>query len=37
MIGEGEAEFGGRVMASSQALEHAGLKPVELGAKKDWR
>ena len=33
MIGEGEAEFDGRTMAASQALEHAGLKPVELGAK----
>ncbi len=33
MIGEGEAEYGGDIMASSKAFEAAGLKPVELGAK----
>jgi len=33
MIGEGRAEFGGEVMPGAKALEKAGLKPVELGAK----
>lgn len=33
LIGEGEAEFEGEVMASADALERAGLEPVRLGAK----
>ncbi|MCY4459522.1 MAG: histidine ammonia-lyase [Albidovulum sp.] len=33
MIGEGEAEFGGRLMPSSKALEMAGLRPAVLGPK----
>jgi len=33
MIGEGRAEFGGEIMPGAKALEKAGLKPVELGAK----
>ncbi len=33
MIGEGEVEFGGRLIASSSAFEQTGLEPVELGAK----
>jgi len=33
MIGEGEAIFGGVRMASADALEKAGLKPITLGAK----
>lgn len=33
MIGEGEAEFEGTVMASADALSRAGLHPVELEAK----
>ncbi len=33
MIGEGRAEFGGEIMPGASALEKAGLKPVELGAK----
>lgn len=33
LIGEGEATIGGERMPSAQALERAGLKPVELGAK----
>ena len=33
LIGEGEAEWDGHVMPSATALEHAGLKPVALGAK----
>jgi histidine ammonia-lyase len=33
LIGEGKAEFGGEVMASSQALERAGLSPLVLEAK----
>ncbi|MGE0846518.1 MAG: histidine ammonia-lyase [Flavobacteriaceae bacterium] len=33
MIGEGEAEYGGKTMPGAEALAAAGLKPVELGAK----
>jgi histidine ammonia-lyase len=33
MIGEGEAEFGGRVRPAAEALAAAGLSPVILGAK----
>ncbi|MCE6970805.1 histidine ammonia-lyase [Cereibacter sphaeroides] len=33
MIGEGEAEFGGRVLPASAALAEAGLTPVTLGPK----
>ncbi len=33
MIGEGEAEFGGRVMSGGEALAAAGLEPVTLGPK----
>ncbi len=33
MIGEGQVEFNGHIMAASKALEDAGLTPVELGAK----
>jgi histidine ammonia-lyase len=33
MIGEGEAEFGGKILPSGQALAKAGLTPVILGPK----
>jgi histidine ammonia-lyase len=33
LIGEGEAYFEGQRMAGGQALERAGLKPLQLGAK----
>jgi histidine ammonia-lyase len=33
LIGEGEAEFEGRVLTGAEALVAAGLKPVTLGAK----
>jgi histidine ammonia-lyase len=33
LMGEGEAEFEGRVTTGAQALANAGLTPVELGAK----
>jgi len=33
MIGHGEAEFDGCIMPGAKALDAAGLKPVELGAK----
>ena len=33
LIGEGEAFFGGECMPGGQALERAGLKPLQLGAK----
>lgn len=33
MIGEGEAVFEGQVLPGAQALEKAGLRPVELGPK----
>ena len=33
LIGEGEAEVGGEVLAGAVALERAGLKPLRLGAK----
>lgn len=33
MIGEGQADFGGRTMAGREALSAAGLTPVVLGAK----
>jgi len=33
LIGEGEAFFGGERLPSATALERAGLRPVELGAK----
>jgi histidine ammonia-lyase len=33
LIGEGEAEFEGEVVAGANALERAGLKPVRLSAK----
>ncbi len=33
MIGAGQAQFDDRLMAGRQALEEAGLKPIELGAK----
>ncbi|TVQ54296.1 MAG: histidine ammonia-lyase [Rhodobacteraceae bacterium] len=33
MIGEGEAEVGGRVLPGAEALAEAGLAPVTLGAK----
>ncbi len=33
LIGEGESEFGGRVMSAREALETAGLEPVILKAK----
>ena len=33
MMGHGEAEFGGKVMAGDKALAAAGLTPVELGPK----
>ncbi len=33
LIGEGEAELGGEVMASSSALAQAGLAPIRLGPK----
>lgn len=33
MIGEGEAEFGGRTMSGAAALAEAGLDPVTLGPK----
>ncbi|MEM6463889.1 MAG: histidine ammonia-lyase [Pseudomonadota bacterium] len=33
IIGEGEAEFGGKVMSGGAALEAAGLTPIQLGPK----
>jgi histidine ammonia-lyase len=33
LIGLGEAEFGGQLMPGLEALQQAGLRPVELGAK----
>jgi histidine ammonia-lyase len=33
LIGEGEAEYGGKLMPAAQALADAGLAPVVLGAK----
>jgi histidine ammonia-lyase len=33
MMGEGEAEFGGKVMPGADALKAAGLEPIELTAK----
>lgn len=33
LIGEGQAQYGGKVMTSAQALKKAGLKPVVLQAK----
>ena len=33
MIGEGEAEFNGKVMSGKKALLRAGLKPISLGPK----
>ena len=33
MMGEGEAEFGGKTMSGADALKAAGLKPVTLGPK----
>ncbi|SEC84542.1 histidine ammonia-lyase [Rhizobiales bacterium GAS188] len=33
LVGDGEAEFGGRVMAGGAALAAAGLAPIALGAK----
>ncbi len=33
MMGEGEAEFGGRVMGGGEALRAAGLAPVDVGPK----
>jgi histidine ammonia-lyase len=33
LIGEGEAEFGGRTMPGAEALAAAGLKPIALGPK----
>ena len=33
MIGEGEAEYHGELLPAEEALEHAGLKPIVLGAK----
>ena len=33
MIGEGEAEFQGKIMRGAQALAKAGLKPIALGPK----
>jgi histidine ammonia-lyase len=33
MMGEGEAEFGGKVMPGAAALKAAGLEPIELTAK----
>lgn len=33
LIGEGEAEFGGRVMSGGAAMKRAGIKPVTLAAK----
>ena len=33
MIGEGEAEYEGRVMPGAEAMEKAGIQTVELGAK----
>jgi histidine ammonia-lyase len=33
LIGEGEAEYGGRVMPGAEVLAAAGLEPVELGPK----
>ena len=33
LIGEGEAEYNGEILAGAEALKRAGLKPVELGPK----
>lgn len=33
LIGEGKAEYGGEIMATSKAMEKAGIKPVVLAAK----
>jgi histidine ammonia-lyase len=33
MLGEGEAEFGGKVMPGADALKAAGIEPIELTAK----
>jgi histidine ammonia-lyase len=33
LIGEGEAEFGGRTLPGGEALAHAGIQPVELHPK----
>lgn len=33
LIGEGEAEFGGRIMPAGEALSKAGLRPASLGPK----
>ena len=33
LIGEGEAEFGGEIISSAEALKRAGLSPVTLAAK----
>lgn len=33
LLGEGEAEYGGRVMQAGEALTAAGLKPITLGPK----
>ncbi len=33
LIGEGEAMYAGERMAGAQALERAGLRPIELSAK----
>jgi len=33
LIGEGEAEYKGRIMTGSQALKKAGIKPIKLGPK----
>ena len=37
LIGEGEVIYEGNKMNGAQALEKAGLKPVVLESKKDWR
>jgi histidine ammonia-lyase len=33
LIGEGEAEYKGKILTGAQALKQAGLKPIELGPK----
>ena len=33
ILGEGEAEYQGEILSGAQALERAGLKPIQLGAK----
>jgi histidine ammonia-lyase len=37
MMGEGEAEFGGKVMPGAAALKAAGLSPSSSPPRKGWR